>query len=150
MIRLSAFLILLSLFSCQDKEEFSDIIYRDELPEVRIAFGSCAHSYDTLKIFDAINAQEPEVWIWLGDIVYGDTHDMKVMREKYERQKAKPEYQQLLKQSKVIGIWDDHDYGVNDGGKYYSMRDESKEELMRFLDVEENDPVRSREGAYAS
>ena len=151
MTRITALLLLvIASSSCMENEKFSEIIYSDELPEVRIAFGSCAHSYDTLKIFDAINAEEPAVWIWLGDIVYGDTHDMSVLRQKYDRQKVQQEYQELLERTKVVGIWDDHDYGINDGGRYYSKRVESKEELLRFLDVAERDPVRSREGAYAS
>ncbi len=87
--------------------------------ELTIAFGSCAHSYDTLSIFNAIESHKPAVWVWLGDIMYGDSHDMGVLEEKYHRQKMKPEYQRLLSTSKILGIWDDHDYGVNDGGKYY-------------------------------
>lgn len=150
MVRVIVVFLVIFFLSCTTKEDFSSVILKRDSPEVSIAFGSCAHSYDTLEIFGAINQQNPDVWVWLGDIVYGDTHDMAVLREKYDRQKAKPEYQQLLKQSKVVGIWDDHDYGVNDGGKFYAKKKESKEELLRFLDVAENDPVRSREGAYAS
>ena len=150
MIRTGIIILIVVFFGCEVKEEFSATIITRDSPEVSIAFGSCAHSYDTLEILNAVNSQKPDVWVWLGDIVYGDTHDMTVMREKYDRQKAKPEYQELLAQTRVIGIWDDHDYGVNDGGKYYSKKKASKEELLRFLDVAENDPVRSREGAYAA
>ena len=134
---------------CTNPGEESQSVLQIDSNQTRIAFGSCAHSYDTLKIFEPINELKPDMFIWLGDIVYGDTHDMSVLREKYDIQKAKPEYQQLLSQSKVIGTWDDHDYGINDGGKYYSMKDESKEELLRFLDVPTSDPIRKREGAYS-
>lgn len=141
--------ILILLFSCQPElEKGSEPIVQKET-QVRIAFGSCAHSYDTLKIFDAINNIEPDIWIWLGDIVYGDTHDMAVLKEKYDKQKSKPEYQRLLAQSKVIGTWDDHDYGVNDAGKFHSMKEESKEELLRFLEVPASDSVRFRDGVYS-
>lgn len=128
------------------KEEF---LVQNEA-KIRLAFGSCAHSYDTLNIFDAINGLEPDVWIWLGDIVYGDTHDMDVLKEKYDKQKAKPQYQKLLTQSEVIGTWDDHDYGINDGGKYYSMKKESKEVLLDFLDVDNSNPMTNREGVYSN
>ena len=33
------------------------------------------------------------------------------------KMKTKPDYQSFLRRrTKVIGVWDDHDYGVNDGG----------------------------------
>ena len=54
-------------------------------------------------------------------------------KEIYDAQKSNPEYQKLLKQCPIIGIWDDHDYGVNDGDKNYAKKVESKDLLMDFL-----------------
>jgi len=117
--------------------------------EITIAFGSCAHSYDSIPIFNAVVSHNPAVWVWLGDIMYGDSHDMAVLKKKYDIQKEKPEYKRLMSTSKIIGIWDDHDYGINDGGKYYSKKKESKELLLDFLDVAKDDPVRNHDGAYS-
>ena len=50
----------------------------------------------------------------------------------------------------MIGVYDDHDYGVNDGCKNYPKRKESKKCLMDFLDVPKNSPLRKQEGAYQS
>jgi alkaline phosphatase D len=75
---------------------------------------------------------------------------MNVLRAQYQKQKTSPGYQRLLETCPVIGIWDDHDYGVNDGGKHYSKKKESKEELLRFLDVPPGDLIRQHEGAYSS
>ena len=97
-----------------------------------------------------IVAQKPELWIWLGDNVYADTHDMKVLRTQYEKQKTNTEYQQLMKTCPIIGTWDDHDYGINDSGKYFTKKKESKEELLRFLDAPAGSPVRKHEGVYSS
>lgn len=43
----------------------------------------------------------------------------------------------------LVGVWDDHDYGVNDGDKTYQHRDESKQYLLDFLNVSSNDIRRS-------
>ena len=94
--------------------------------------------------------EDPGLFIWTGDIVYGDTQDMQVLKKKYDQQKSHPDYQRLLQNIPVIGVWDDHDYGVNDGGKYYTKKKESKEELLDFLDVPKDNPVRDHEGAYNS
>ena len=85
-----------------------------------------------------------------GDIVYGDTHDMSLLRSKYDRLKNKEGYQSLLKNTDIIGVWDDHDYGWNDAVKYYSQKDSSKMILTNFLDIPIDDPVQTREGIYSS
>ena len=120
-------------------------------PVSKIAFGSCSHQTKVdQQLWKEVNATQADLWIWLGDNIYGDSEDMEVMRTKYESQKSHPDYQQLLQNTAVLGIWDDHDYGVNDGGKEYPMKDESKEELFRFLDVSPDHPARDRKGAYQS
>lgn len=114
----------------------------------RIAFGSCSREYQDNQLWDQILANEPETWIWLGDNIYGDSEDMSVLAEKYRKQKSRPAYQKILQSMPVYGIWDDHDYGVNDGDKNYRMKLQSKELLLDFLDVPAEAEVRAREGAY--
>jgi alkaline phosphatase D len=116
----------------------------------RIAFGSCSEEDTEEQMWPDIVAQKPQLWIWLGDNVYADTHDMNLLRTQYQKQKTNSEYQKLLETCPVIGIWDDHDYGVNDAGKLYTKKKESKEELLRFLDVPPHAEVRKHEGAYSA
>ncbi|MEO9485159.1 MAG: alkaline phosphatase D family protein [Ekhidna sp.] len=117
----------------------------------RIAFGSCSKQSQTDdQLWSEINSSNPDVWIWLGDNIYGDTEDMSIMKEKYDLQKSHPDYQKLLKRSDVIGIWDDHDYGVNDGGKEFPAKEGSKEALFEFLDIDTDHPARKRKGVYQS
>lgn len=117
----------------------------------RIAFGSCSvQSMSDQQLWNEINATNPELWIWLGDNIYGDTENMAVMKEKYDMQKSHPGYQKLIQKTSIIGIWDDHDYGVNDGGKEYPAKDGSKKQLFDFLDVDKNHPAQKRPGAHQS
>ncbi len=115
-----------------------------------IAFGSCNRIDRDQQIWASVLANRPDLWIWLGDNVYADTYDMREMKRQYLTQKHFPEYRALRATTPVVGIWDDHDYGVNDGGKSYSKKKESKQLLFDFLDVPPGDPARSREGAYQS
>lgn len=116
----------------------------------RIAFGSCSHQDDSVQMWRAIINQKPDVWIWLGDNIYGDTEDMTLLEGKYDLQKDHPDYQELLQLCPVIGTWDDHDYGVNDGDKSFLKKKESKELALQFLDVPKKAEVRKREGLYQS
>lgn len=121
---------------------------QDEL--TRIAFGSCNEEENDDQMWPDIITQKPQLWIWLGDNIYADTHDMNFLKAQYQKQKSNPGYRQLLSTCPVIGIWDDHDYGVNDAGKFYTRKKESKEQLLNFLDVPPHAPVRQHEGAYSS
>jgi len=113
-----------------------------------IAFGSCNRIDRDQKIWASVLANRPDLWIWLGDNVYADTYDMQEMKKQYLTQKQFPEYRAIRAAMPVVGVWDDHDYGVNDGGKTYSKKRESQQLLMDFLDVPPGDPARSRQGAY--
>ncbi len=44
----------------------------------RIAFGSCAGQDQPQPIWEAVLAQDPQLWIWAGDNIYGDTEDMEL------------------------------------------------------------------------
>lgn len=113
-----------------------------------IALGSCNRQDEPQPMWANVLQQDPDLWIWLGDNIYGDTEDMSVMAAKYRQQKFSEEYIALRDSVPVIGIWDDHDYGVNDGGKEYPQRDSSKSLMLDFLDVPADAPVRQRPGAY--
>jgi alkaline phosphatase D len=75
---------------------------------------------------------------------------MDVMLAKYQRQKSGGAYSRFRQEVPVIGIWDDHDYGVNDGGKEYPQKEASSALLMDFLDVPRDAEVRERAGVYQS
>ena len=115
-----------------------------------IAFGACLHENKPQPIWDAVIATEPDLFIFTGDNIYADTQDMDVMRAKYAKLAAQPGYQKLLKTCPVLATWDDHDYGVNDGGKNYPKKKESAEICLDFFGVPEDDPRRTREGIYGS
>jgi alkaline phosphatase D len=115
----------------------------------RIAFGSCAGQDQPQPIWEAVLAQDPQLWIWAGDNIYGDTEDMELFQAKYEQLLAQPGYRAVLdREIPILGTWDDHDYGRNDAGMEYSMKRESQELFLDFLDVPEDSPRRGREGVY--
>lgn len=122
----------------------------DDAPLTRIAFGSCSKHNADQPLWDPIVAADPDLWIWTGDIVYAVTEDMDLMRAIYALQRARPDYSRLVAACPVIGTWDDHDYGVNNGGLEYPQRRRSQQLLLDFLDVDSDDEQRQRSGVYAS
>ncbi len=115
-----------------------------------VAFGSCNKVDLPNPLWDAIREDQPDVWIWGGDNIYADTKDMVKMRNMYKAQDRVKGYRKLKRKTEVIGTWDDHDYGINDGGALFEMKAESQQAFLDFFDVPPDSPRRSREGIYAS
>src|SRR6476661_3995904 len=115
---------------------------------LRIAFGSCNHEYDPQDYWKTIKADKPNVWLWLGDNIYGDAKDVETLKAKYAKQLAATEYQDFIASTKVIGTWDDHDYGINDGNKYYPLKKQSQQLALDFLGEPQGTKRRKQEGIY--
>jgi alkaline phosphatase D len=90
-----------------------------------IAFGSCNNQVLENTLWSEIEKNNPSVWVWGGDIIYSDTEDMAFMEQNYNLQKNDSSYSNFIKNIDALGTWDDHDYGVNDGGFEYSKKAES-------------------------
>ncbi|GAA0873021.1 hypothetical protein GCM10009117_21680 [Gangjinia marincola] len=113
-----------------------------------LALGSCNKQDREQPFWDEIIELQPDVFIWGGDNIYGDTKDMELLKAKYDRQSSNPGYQRLKNEVPVLGTWDDHDYGKNDAGREFKMKKESQQLFLDFYDVPKNDPRRDREGVY--
>lgn len=115
----------------------------------KIALGSCADQKKNHVVWDAIVAQDPDLFLFLGDNIYGDTEDMDEMRGKYAQLAAKPGFQKLRETCPILAVWDDHDYGVNDGGAEYPMKAESEKVFHEFFETPDDAPERSYPGTYS-
>ena len=115
-----------------------------------IAFGSCNKQDLDQSYWPIIKAQNPDLWVWLGDNIYADTEDMALMAAKYQRQKSNPFYQDFIQTTPVTGIWDDHDYGQNDGNRTFAYKVEAKQHFLDFIGIDQDDPVNQYPGIYRS
>ena len=116
----------------------------------KIAFGSCGDQTQPQPILNLVVEHKPDIFVYLGDNIYGDTRDMKELRSKYDSLAIKPEFQNLKKHVSLVATWDDHDYGWNDAGKHYPFKKESKEIFLDFFNEPLHSDRRKREGIYTS
>jgi alkaline phosphatase D len=137
------FLITFFLFSCQSKE-----LINTNTSTLKIAFGSCANEDKKQPMLNIAADLQPDVFIYLGDNIYGDSENMDVLSAKYAKLAGKSEFQNLQKQTKVLATWDDHDFGENDAGRHYRFKAESKEIFMNFWNVPADSERRKHEGIY--
>ncbi|KAF6160904.1 hypothetical protein GIB67_025439, partial [Kingdonia uniflora] len=140
----------------------------------RIAFGSCANQSAPQPIWNAIIHFDPQVFIWLGDNIYGDIRrpsklfgkertigpwkniprfipaSEQEMRFRYQMAKDNPGYSLLRNKTQVIGTWDDHDYGLNDAGKEFAGKNVTQRLMLDFLGEPQDSPRRKQAGVYSS
>lgn len=119
-------------------------------PVSRIAFGSCAHQNRDQSFWQKILDVQPDLFIFAGDTIYGDTTNMVVLAKKYKKLEAKPGFQKLRETCPVLAVWDDHDYGRNDVGKEYPYKRESKNLFLDCFREPAHSPRRKREGIYTA
>ena len=123
---------------------------QDGPPLVRIAFGSCADQKLPQPIWDAVQGYRPELFVFAGDNVYGDVTSkaMTELEHAYRRARGIDGYSAVRTLVPTLAVWDDHDFGVNDGGADFPHKEAAKALFLDFWDVPADDPRREREGLY--
>ena len=117
---------------------------------VKFGLGSCLDQDYPQPIWNSIEKEELDYFIFLGDNVYGDSPfgNLRKMKRAYDKQKkVLPNF---LNDLEVYAIWDDHDYGLNDAGENYLYKAESQKIYNNAWKINQHDPRRSREGIYFS
>ena len=132
--------------------------YRKPVPEFSFLTGSCAYfnepAYDRLytdmvrldklatpygkdsSIFETMAKEKSAFMLWLGDTWY--TRDVDYYSEwglwyRAHRDRSLPVLQNFLKAMPQYSIWDDHDYGPNDIGKNYILKEASRKVYMNYF-----------------
>ncbi|MBL4660121.1 MAG: alkaline phosphatase family protein [Alcanivoracaceae bacterium] len=139
--KISVAILILSLSACFNNTKTTEA-------DFTLAFGSCNRQELENTLWSEIEKNKPDVWVWGGDIIYSDTEDMDFLRKNYQIQKNNPAYKHFAQTTKIIGTWDDHDYGLNDGGKEYSKKAESQQLFLDFMGVVKDAPRRKQAGIY--
>jgi len=137
-------------FTAPDAQAFSPKPVDTTVVPTLIAFGSCNKMNFPQTHWSQVAANNPNLWVWLGDIIYADTTNMKALAQHYRGLKIQSDYKKMRAKTQIIGVYDDHDYGLNDACKDYPKKKDSKKCLMDFMDIPLNSPLRKREGAYQS
>ena len=125
----------------------SNFIYAES---IKIGLGSCLDQDYPQPIWQSIKKEDLNYFIFLGDNVYGDTRygSLRKMKSAYDKQKkVLPDF---LNDISIFSIWDDHDFGINDGGADYRFKRRAQELYLDFWEITKDDDRSNREGIYFS
>jgi alkaline phosphatase D len=116
----------------------------------RVMFGSCVLQTRPQPIFDTVASLHPDLFVFLGDNIYADTRNPDVMARKYAQLAGSGQFRRLLGACPVEATWDDHDYGQNDAGAEYPMKERSRELFLQFWKVPRDSPRWRHPGVYSA
>ncbi len=103
-------------------------------PLTRIGFGSCLHQNRDQPIWRSVIAAKPELFLMVGDNVYGDikSADRRELTMAYAKLAKRPEFAAARQAFPILAIWDDHDYGGNDAGGDFVHRAAARKLFRTF------------------
>ena len=114
----------------------------------KIALGSCLHQDHPAPIWNAVKDNNIDSFFFLGDNIYGDVPSGLPWKLKRSYDKQKKVLPSWLMSKEIHMIWDDHDYGINDGGGSYRFKEYAQNLYIDFWEIADNDPRANREGIY--
>jgi alkaline phosphatase D len=96
-----------------------------------IGFASCANQDLPQPIWTTVEKNTPQLMVMLGDNVYASSPEQKPISDQYNKLRKIPEYRSIREKVPFMAIWDDHDYGQNDGGATNPERDEARSQFLK-------------------
>jgi len=111
-----------------------------------ITFGSCLRQWQPQPVWQAVSALTPKAFVFLGDNMYSDTGKYTQQAEPqriglaYADLSATSDFKNFLLATEkqdidIFATWDDHDYGINDGGANYPFKKEAKAYFFDFFNL---------------
>jgi hypothetical protein len=84
--------------------------------DLTVAVASCARSASNGAVYDAIVAAEPDLYLAIGDLHYGNLESTEPFDHvsAYGRSLRQPGQAALFSSIPTAYVWDDHDFGPND------------------------------------
>jgi alkaline phosphatase D len=121
--------------------------WRKPVPEFSFLTGSCSYmnqpQYDRpgkpyggdSSIYETMARENASFMLWLGDNWYTrevDYYSSGGLWYRATRDRSRPVLQPFLRKMPHYAIWDDHDFGPNDMGREYALKEESRKVFSSF------------------
>jgi len=126
-----------------------------EKPLQKIAFGSCAMQFKPQPIWDSIADQSPDLFLFLGDNIYGDydgkkafTPTAETLSRDWQLLADEAHFKRFRQQVPIMASWDNHDYGKHNGGAEFELKHVSQQIFLDFFDEPVNSVRRLSPGIY--
>lgn len=130
-------------------------------PLTRILLASCNNEESESATLATVAAQDADLFLMIGDNVYGDTRgtgpgrsyaandpDLSELRRAFAELATRPEFLAVRARLPMMVTWDDHDFGANDAGAEFPFKEYAERIHETFWGLDEQ--VRERPGVHYS
>jgi len=122
--------------------------WRKDPPSFSFLTGSCSYFNERIydrpgtsygrdsSIFETMAKEKASLMVWLGDAWYTrevDYYSKWGLWYRASRDRSLPVLKNFLKAMPQVAIWDDHDYGPNDIGANYILKNDSREVFSKYF-----------------
>ena len=128
--------------------------------KTKVVFGSCADDdIANPLIWESIIESDPSTLILMGDNVYLDkgavrsaiaTDSVDELKHDYNRLAENPGFKKLQESTTIHATWDDHDFGLNDGGREFEGKHLTKKQFLNFFQIDPESERFVSPGVYGS
>ncbi|WP_374000198.1 alkaline phosphatase D family protein [Bdellovibrio bacteriovorus] len=116
----------------------------------RIAFSSCANQDEPQPLWKTISATQPDLFLFAGDNVYASSPYQQPIAEQYRKLDLISEYRSLREKVPFMATWDDHDFGMRDGGNDWAGKDAARKDFVNYWTYTRNSMPLEQGGVYHS
>jgi alkaline phosphatase D len=111
--------------------------------------------WEPQPIWNAVSSTRPDLFLFLGDNIYGDWHGQEpfvptaeTLLADYQQLAEKPEFAAAREAIPFMATWDNHDYGLNNGGAEFEHKEMTRKVMLDFFGEPVDSPRRTRDGIY--
>ena len=148
LIKKISFISIVIFISCLSNKNLDKSLPASNSNGLKIGFASCLNQNKDMPIFSAIKSENFDLFLMMGDNVYGNSKSEDLIELSSAYKKQKQNFKKLNIDFPIDAIWDDNDYGLGDGGKEYHLKEKSKELFLDFWGIPADDIRRKRNGLY--
>lgn len=98
----------------------------------KIGFGSCVDQNKPQPAWTSVLQNSPDLFIMMGDNVYASRKEDRPFIDQYIKLNKETDYAKLREATPFLAIWDDHDFGQNDGGIDNPDKEEARKWFLKY------------------
>lgn len=114
----------------------------------KVAFASCMNQDAPAPLWTDILNSKPDLFLFMGDNIYGSHTSQQPIAEQYKKLDTIPEYVQVREKIPFLATWDDHDFGMRDGGADWIGKDNAKRDFLNYWGYSRNSIPVEQGGVY--
>ncbi len=113
-------------------------------------FGSCNDQNEAQPLWKLILNKKFDLFLMMGDNVYASRKETKPIIDQYIILNKQIDYKKLRETTPFLATWDDHDFGVNDGGADNPEKDEARKVYLNYWSYLKSSLPKNQKAIYHS